>query len=187
MIMNKKDKTMTASRAARELGMSREGVFTLIRQGKLMRAGYAVRDGHRVALVTVESVLDEKTRRKAPKTRRKSAGGKVPAPEKKTRGRGQRIENTGVPASGHAGTPAEETREEYFWDELTPEETCKAACFAARDSAKVSMELSKTAAACSKWNAEACAGFKRLCAWFAILCGLCAAVSVFCAVRGLVS
>lgn len=185
--MNKKEKTMTASRAAHELGVSRESVFMLIRQGKLMRAGYAVRNHHRVALVTVDSVLYEKTHRKASKTRRKAAGGKVHAPEKKTRGRGQRIENTGVFASGHAGTPAEEPREEYFWTELTPEETCKASCFAARDSAKVSMELSKTAAACSKWNAEACAGFKRLCAWFTILCGICVAVSVFCAVWRLAS
>lgn len=172
--MNKKDKTMTASRAARELGVSRESVFYLIRIGRLERAGYKrVRGLQRCTLVTVESVLYEKTRRKAPKTLRKAAGGKVPAPEKKTPGTWQRIKNTGVSVSGRAGTP--------------PEETCKAACFAARDSAKVSMELSKTAAACSKWNAEACAGFKRLCAWFTILCGLCAAVSVFCAVWRLVS
>lgn len=183
MIMNKKEKTMTASRAARELGVSRKLVFTMVRQGRLKRAGYAVRKHHRVALVTVDSVLDEKTRRKAKKGWRDGGMRIDRAPALKTRGRGQRIENTGVFASGHAGTPAEEPREEYFWTELTPEETCKASCFAARDSAKVSMELSKTAAACSKWNAEACAGFKRLCAWFTILCGICVAVSVFCAVR----
>lgn len=183
MIMNKKEKTMTASRAARELGVSRKLVFTMVRQGRLMRAGYAVRNHHRVALVTVDSVLDEKTRRKAKKGWRDGGMRIDRAPALKTRGRGQRIENAGVFASGHAGTPAEEPREEYFWTELTPEETCKASCFAARDSAKVSMELSKTAAACSKWNAEACAGFKRLCAWFTILCGICVAVSVFCAVR----
>lgn len=181
--MNKKEKTMTASRAARELGVSLESVFMLIRQGKLMRAGYAVRNHHRVALVTVDSVLDEKTRRKAKKGWRDGGMRIDRAPALKTRAGRQRIENTGVFASGHAGTPAEEPREEYFWTELTPEETCKASCFAARDSAKVSMELSKTAAACSKWNAEACAGFKRLCAWFTILCGICVAVSVFCAVR----
>lgn len=181
--MNKKEKTMTASRAARELGVSRKLVFTMVRQGRLKRAGYAVRKHHRVALVTVDSVLDEKTRRKAKKGWRDGGMRIDRAPALKTRGRGQRIENTGVFASGHAGTPAEEPREEYFWTELTPEETCKASCFAARDSAKVSMELSKTAAACSKWNAEACAGFKRLCAWFTILCGICVAVSVFCAVR----
>lgn len=181
--MDKKNKTMTASRAARELGVSREQVFTMVRQGRLKRAGYAVRKHRRVALVTVDSVLDEKTRRKAKKGWRDGGMRIDRAPALKTRGRGQRIENTGVFASGHAGTPAEEPREEYFWTELTPEETCKASCFAARDSAKVSMELSKTAAACSKWNAEACAGFKRLCAWFTILCGICVAVSVFCAVR----
>lgn len=187
MIMNKKEKTMTASRAARELGVSRKLVFTMVRQGRLKRAGYAVRKHHRVALVTVDSVLDEKTRRKAKKGWRDGGMRIDRAPALKTRGRGQRIENTGVFASGHAGTPAEEPREEYFWTELTPEETCKASCFAARDSAKVSMELSKTAAACSKWNAEACAGFKRLCAWFTILCGICVAVSVFCAVWRLAS
>lgn len=185
--MNKKEKTMTASRAARELGVSRKLVFTMVRQGRLKRAGYAVRKHHRVALVTVDSVLDEKTRRKAKKGWRDGGMRIDRAPALKTRGRGQRIENTGVFASGHAGTPAEEPREEYFWTELTPEETCKASCFAARDSAKVSMELSKTAAACSKWNAEACAGFKRLCAWFTILCGICVAVSVFCAVWRLAS
>lgn len=175
--MNKKEKTMTASRAGRELGVSRESVFKLIRQERLARAGYRLHGGHRRTLVTLGSVLDEKTRRKAAKGWRDGGMRIDRAPAPKTRGRGQRIEKRGVSASGDAGTPTE----------LTPEETCKAACFAARDSAKVSMELSKTAAACSKWNAEACAGFKRLCFWFAILCGLCAAVSVFCAVWRLVS
>lgn len=173
MTMNKKEKTMTASRAGRALGVSREQVFKLVRQGRLKRAGYRLRNGHRRTLVTLESVLREKMRRNAPKTRRKVAGGKVPAPEKKTPGAGQRIEKRGIPAVIDRADPS--TIQTVTPCAGVPEEVAPACGF------NVLQDYSSLDAV--KACAEAAVHSKGVAMWFAVLCAACAAVSIFCAVR----
>lgn len=193
--MDKKNKTMTASRAARELGVSREQVFTMIRQGKLARAGYATRRHHRVALVTAESVLYEKTRRNAPKTRRKVAGGKVSAPEKKTPGAGQRIERRGIPTEIDRADPSTiQTVTPGRVPDGVPCEVAFLACgfnvlqdYSALDAARACCGAAREMCAHYFQLAKACAEsavhFKGVAMWFAVLCAACAAVSIFCAVR----
>lgn len=169
-----KQKTMTASRAARELGISREMVFKLIRLGKLKRAGYLKRGKVRNALLDAASVFDEKTRRKAAKSWR-DGGMKVDTPAAKERR-----------ADGHQGKdePCVEVhtmsvttievqpdpRTEYTEaPELTEEQKLRAACLAARDSCIHHEEMAKTAASCSKTNAEHCREFNELSVWFAAI------------------
>lgn len=189
--MNKKEKTMTASRAGRELGVSREQVFKLVRQGRLARAGYRLRNGHRRTLVTLESVLREKMRRKAPKTRRKVAGDKVPAPVKKAPGAGQRFEGRGIPAgidradpstiqtvTPRAGLPEAVALACGFnvLQDYSALDAARACCGAAREMCTHYFQLAR---AC----AEAAVHSKRVAVWFAVLCVACAAVSIFCAAR----
>lgn len=172
---------MTVGRAARELGISREAVFSLARTGKLKRAGYGkrhheqngLRRGHRVTLLTAESVKTEKERRNALKTRHKPAGKKVPAPEAKAPSAPLQGESKGHPveaavATTQANQPetpegkmtVEEAAERYFLlmvsnlfshDEAedTPKNV-RAACLAAREMCRHYMELCKTLADKSK-------------------------------------
>lgn len=189
--MNKKEKTMTASRAARELGVSRELVFTMVRQGRLKRAGYAVRKHHRVALVTLGSVLDEKTRRKAKKGWR-DGGMRIGAPAPKVPSAHRRGAGKGKPAA-HAVTEVEcvdAVQQAVALScgfnvcvDYTSLDAAKACCGAAREMCQHYFELAKTLAGCAKVNAQAGRRFKRLCFWFTVLCAACVLICIILAMR----
>lgn len=200
--MNKKEKTMTASRAARELGVSRELVFTMVRQGRLKRAGYAVRKHHRVALVTLGSVLDEKTRRKAKKGWRDGGMRIDRAHALKTRAGRQRIERRGIPTEIDRADPSAiqtvtpgRVPDGVPFDvaflacgfnvcvDYTSLDAAKACCGAAREMCQHYFELVKTLAGCAKVNAQAGRRFKRLCFWFTVLCTACVLICIILAMR----
>lgn len=193
--MDKKNKTMTASRAARELGVSREQVFTMVRQGRLKRAGYAVRKHRRVALVTLGSVLDEKTRRKAKKGWRDGGMRIDRAPALKTRAGRQRIERRGIPAEIDRADPSTiQTVTPGGAPDGVPFDVAFLACgfnvlqdYSALDAARAccgaSREMCTHYFQLAKACAESAVHFKGLAMWFAVLCAACAAVSIFCAVR----
>lgn len=113
--MNKKTpKTITAIRAARELGVSRETVFTLARLGAIRRAGYKVRHNKRVTLFNTGDVLHEKNRRDALRKLSLHKDGKLPTlPEKRATG-GQRTAGTGQGAE----TPATQTTTLTLYEEI---------------------------------------------------------------------
>lgn len=109
--MNKTQMTMTARMAAKELGVSRETVFTLARLGAIRRAGYKVRHNKRVTLFDAGDVLREKNRRDALRKLSLHKDGKLPTlPEKRatvghgTAGTGQDAEAPAAPTEAHGDT-----------------------------------------------------------------------------------
>lgn len=206
---------MTVGRAARELEISREAVFSLARTGKLKRAGYGkrhheqngLRRGHRVTLLTAESVKAEKERRNALKTRRKPAGKKVPAPEAKVPSAPLQGESKGHPVEAAVATTQAnqpETPEGYFLlmvkksnlfshDEAedTPKNV-RAACLAAREMCRHYMELCKTLADKSKELGKHFSGIsadilelhvdarrlRNTCFWLTLISAVCAGMAI---------
>lgn len=113
--MNKKTpKTITAIRAARELGVSRETVFTLARLGAIRRAGYKARHKKRVTLFDTRDVLREKNRRDALRKLSLHKNGKLPTlPKKRTTG-GQETAGTGQSTE----TPTTQTATQTPYEEI---------------------------------------------------------------------
>ena len=105
--MNKTQMTMTARMAAKELGVSRETVFTLARLGTIRRAGYKVRRNKRVTLFDAGDVLREKNRRDALRKLSLHKDGKLPTmPEKRaTVGHGTARTGQGAEAPATQTTP----------------------------------------------------------------------------------